>query len=158
MTIIHTDGSNKDFYGLCVKLDASLNENVPDRKAAGLNSLYNIEDYKDMFLMYDGQTAVCSAGLFQHDDEVCELSRVFVDDEYRGRGLAGRLIEKVEHLAKQKGYKKVMLRTWSCTPYAVRAYEKLGYVQVPTSTIKYADTFPKALVLASIRVYMEKKI
>ena len=158
MKIIHTNGRNKDFYSICEKLDASLNDNVPDRKIAGLNSVYKIEDYEDIFLMYDGKKAIASAGFWQHDGEACELIRVFVDDEYRGRGLAGRLVDKVEELAKSRGYTQIALRTWSSTPYSVRAYEKLGFALTPASKIKYTDKFPKALALSSIRVYMVKDL
>jgi len=156
--IVHTNGRNKDFYNICEKLDCSLNDNVPDRKMAGLNSIYKIEDYEDVFLMYDGKKAVGSAGFWQHDSEACELIRVFIDDAYRGQGLAGKLIDKVEELAKSRGYTKISLRTWSTTPYSIRAYEKLGFALTPASNIKYTDKFPKALPLASIRVYMSKDL
>jgi len=158
MQIVLTDGTNKDFYGLCVKLDASLNANAPGRKEAGLNSLYDIQSYKHIFLMYDGAKPIGSAGLWQHDAKVCELIRVYIEDDYRGQGLAGELIERVEQLAIEKGYLKVMLRTWSSTPYAVRAYEKFGFKKVAASKIKYPDKFSPALALAKIRVYMEKEL
>ena len=108
--------------------------------------------------MYDGKRAIGSAGLWQHDDEVCELIRVFIEGEYRGKGLAAQLIAEVEWLAKKNGYSKIMLRTWSSTPYAVRAYEKLGYETVPTHKFKYIDKFQRALELASLRVYMVKRL
>jgi len=158
MKIVHTDGSSEDFYGLCEKLDASLNENVPSRKAAGLNSLYNVEKINDVFLLYDDEKAIGSIGLWLHDNETCELMRVFIDNEYRGRGLAGKLVAEIESLAKSKGYNKIALRTWSSTPYSIRAYEKLGYTLIPASKYKYTDKFPKALPLANLRVYMEKEI
>ena len=156
MKIIHTDGTNKDLYKLCELLDTSLNDNVPNRKAAGLNSLYNIENIKDVFLLYDEKRAVGSACLWQHDEQNCELIRVYIADEYRGRGLVGMLVEKVEGLAKTKGYEQIMLRTWTSTPYSIRAYEKLGYSLVPAKMIKHTDKFARALALADVRVYMVK--
>ena len=157
MKIIHTDGNNKDFYGICERLDKSLNDNTPGRKEAGMNSLSKLDSVKDVCLLYKGKTAIGSAGMWQHDDEWCELIRVFVADEYRGRGLVGKLTKEIEKLAKKKGYKKVFLRTYSCTPYAVRAYEKLGYTTVPASKMKYQDTFPKELEINKLRVFMEKE-
>ena len=158
MKIVHTNGRCKDFYGICEKLDTSLNDNVPDRKIAGLNSVYKIEDYEDIFIMYDGKKAIGSAGFWAHDCEACELIRVFVDDDYRGQGLAGKLIGKVEELAKSRGFKQIALRTWSSTPYSIRAYEKLGFALTPASKVKYTDKFPKALALSGIRVYMVKEL
>jgi predicted GNAT family acetyltransferase len=158
MRLIHTDGYNKDFYGLCEQLDKSLDANVPDRKAAGLNSLYKIENLRDVFILYHGDKPIGCASLWLHDATCCEIIRVFVSDEYRGKGLVSKLVEKVEKLAIEKGYKKIMLRTYSCTPYAVRAYEKLGYKPVDKGSVKHPDKFAKALALASLRVYMEKDL
>lgn len=158
MKIVHTDGSSKDFYNLCVKLDASLNANAPGRKEAGLNSLYNFENIKNAFLLYDGKRAIGCAGLWQHDDEVCELIRVFVDDDYRGHGHAAKVIGEVMRLAIELGYKKIMLRTYSSTPYALRTYEKLGFKRIAASKIKFPDKFSPALALASLRVYMERDL
>ena len=158
MRILHTDGSNKNFYKICQALDISLNANAPGRKEAGLNSLYDIENIKDVFLLYKGRKAIGSAGLWQHDSEVCELIRVFVFDKYRGNGYVGLLVEQVEKLAKSKGYKKIMLRTWSSTSYAMRAYDKLGYTEIAASAAKIKDKFPKALALSSLRVFMTKDL
>ena len=158
MRIVHTNGQSTDFFSLCEQLDKSLNSNTPGRKEAGLNSLYDIENIRDVFLLYKGKKAIGSAGLWQHDDKVCELIRVFIIDEYRGNEYAGVVVKKVEELAKAKGYKKIMLRTWSSTPYAVRAYAKLGFAALPATQTKYFDKFPKALALSSLRVFMEKDL
>jgi len=158
MKIVHTNGSNKDFYKICEALDVSLNANAPGRKEAGLNSLYDIENIKDVFLLYKDGIVIGSAGLWQHCAEVCELIRVFVLDEHRGNGYVGLLAEKVEELAKSKGYNKIKLRTWSSTPYAVRAYEKLGYSEVTASKAGIKDKFARALALSGFRVFMEKEI
>jgi ribosomal protein S18 acetylase RimI-like enzyme len=123
-----------------------------------MNSLSKLEDIQDVFLLYNGKNVIGSAGLWQHEMGVCELIRVFIADEYRGRGLVGKLTKKIEKLAKKKGYCSVSLRTYSSTPYAVRAYEKLGYVTVPASEIKYKDTFPKELEIIKLRVFMEKNL
>jgi len=158
MKIVHTNGRNKDFYGLCERLDASLNDNAPGRKGSGMNSLSKLDEMNDVFLLYKGKRAIGSAGLWQHSSEACELVRVFVDDKFRGRGLVGKLVERVERLARERGFGSVSLRTYSSTPYAVRAYEKLGYAIVPAEKIKYKDTFPKEHPLTKLRVFMEKEI
>jgi N-acetylglutamate synthase-like GNAT family acetyltransferase len=158
MKIVHSNGQDKDFFRICEKLDKSLNDNTPGRREAGMNSLSKLEQIKDVFLLYRGGEVIGSAGMWQHDDEWCELVRVFIADECRGRGLAGKLTEKIEKLARKKGYTKIFLRTYSCTPYAVRAYEKLGYKQVQPEKMKYQDTFPKELAINKLRVFMEKEI
>ena len=154
MRIIKTDGGNKDFYNLCKKLDDSLNENVSGRTNSGINSLYNIDQIKDVFLMYDGERAIGSIALWYHDDKTCEIMRVFVEEDYRGQGIAGQLVNMVLELAVEKGYKDIHLRTWSSTPYSLRAYEKLGFHMI--KSYQYADKFHKALPFGHLRVYMKK--
>lgn len=156
--IIYTDGNNKDFLGICKELDKSLNENVPGRVAAGINSVFNYSGIKDVFLLYRGKKVIGSASLWQHDDIECELIRVFISEEYRGRRYVGKLVRKVEKLAKQKGYKKIILRTFSSTPYAIHAYKRIGYLIVAPSEIKNTDKYADALALSELRVYMSKDL
>ena len=157
MKVIHTNGRNKNFYQLCLKLDESLSENVPGRRDSGMNSLYNVKVIKDVFLLFDGKKAIGSACLWCHDSDTCEVIRVFMDADYRGRGLVKMLIDEVEHLARKKGYSQIHLRTWSCTPYSVRAYTKQGFKFVGGDDYKYRDKFPGAVKLAALRVYMKKE-
>ena len=156
MKVIQTDGKNKDFYNLCTMLDKSLNDNAPGRKDAGMNSLYGIEKIENVFLLYDGDEIIGSAALFQHDTEECELIRVFICDNHRGKGLCEKVIKKVEDLAIKKGYDHIFLRTYSSTPYAVRAYEKLGYTTCAAADIKFPDKFPNTHPVAKLRVFMGK--
>ena len=158
MKVVYTNGRNKDFQGLCEKLDRSLNDNTPGRKESGMTSLSKLDEIKDVFLLYKGKVAIGSAGLWHHDEGVCELIRVFINDDYRGRGLVGKVVGKIEKLAKKKGYESISLRAYSSAPYAVRAYEKLGYVSVPAEKIKYKDSLPKDHAITKLRVFMEKEI
>lgn len=156
--ILRTDGTNADFLEICKKLDMFQNETVPGRSEAGLNSVYNSENLKDIFLLYDGQTAIGSAGLFCHDKETCEIVRMFVDSPYRGKGLEKRLINEVQVLAKSLGYKKVHLRTFGSIKEMVDAFEKIGFSPIDPNDFKYADKYPQALLLAPLRVYMMRDL
>lgn len=156
--IIHTDGTNSDFLEICKKLDIFQNENVPGRSAAGLNSVYNTENLKDIFLLYDGPTVIGSAGLFRHDDETCEVVRVFIDSPYRGKGLAKNLIEQVQNLAKSLGYKQIHLRTFGSNRAIISSYEEIGFSPIDPSDFKYVDKYPQALLLAPLRVYMKRDL
>ncbi|MCL2755557.1 MAG: GNAT family N-acetyltransferase [Firmicutes bacterium] len=158
MKIIKTDGNNKDFYGLCVKLNDYFGTNVPGWKEAGMSSLFGMENFKDVFILFDGDRPIGSAGIWYHDEERVEVVRVFVDDDYRGQGLVKLLFDTVESFVVKKGYESLYLRTLRITPSAVRAYEKLGFDEVTAKEYKYTDKFTKALQFAESRVYMKKKL
>ena len=158
MKIVKTDGNDPEFYNLCVKLNNYFGANVPGWKEAGMSSLFGMENFKDVFILFDGDRAIGSSGIWYHDEERVEVVRVFVDDDYRGQGLVKLLFDIVEKFVAEKGYKDLYLRTLRITPSAVRAYEKLGFTEVTAAEYKYTDKFTKALQFAESRVYMKKAL
>lgn len=67
-----------------------------------------------------------------------DLEDVFVHPDYRGQGVAGKLVQEAESLAKKKGFKKIGLAV-NPDPRcpAHKLYAKLGYKTV--NGIKYVD-------------------
>ena len=60
-------------------------------------------------------------------DAACELKRMFVAPEARGRGIARSLLERLEHEATALGYSNVWLETGTEQPEAIALYEAHGY-------------------------------
>lgn len=58
---------------------------------------------------------------------VCELVRMSVSEEARGKGLGSRLCEVVEAHARRCGMKRIVLSTLESMYLAVGLYEKCGY-------------------------------
>lgn len=56
------------------------------------------------------------------------LQSVYVASSYRGQGLLGKLIEKVETDAQAEGAASLRLYVALENPRAIKAYEKLGFV------------------------------
>jgi GNAT superfamily N-acetyltransferase len=52
------------------------------------------------------------------------ITRLFVDKKYHRRGIARKLVNKIEKLYKKRGAKKMLIRSSS---YATKFYEKMGY-------------------------------
>jgi putative MATE family efflux protein len=155
MRIVHTNGTHTDFLLLCNKLDDFQNEKVPARKEAGLSSTYNNENIKDAFILYDGKKPIGCAGLWQHDNETCEAVRVYIDPEYKGKGLAKILIESCQKLAQSLGCKKIHMRSFKSITDDLEEFKQIGFADISSDDFKYADKYPNALLLADSRVYME---
>lgn len=77
----------------------------------------------------DGTVAGC-IGLRWLDSETGELTRMFVHPEMRRRGVASRLIEAVEDVARQAGAVRMRLDTRKDLIEARALYLRHGYVEI----------------------------
>ena len=60
-------------------------------------------------------------------EDTCELVKMYLLPEGRGKGLGKLLIEKCLQFAKDEDYKKVYLETMPELKNALKVYEKLGF-------------------------------
>jgi putative acetyltransferase len=70
------------------------------------------------------------AGIYPSDGlppDTCELVKMYLVPEARGKGLGRLLIERSLEFAKQAGYKKVYLETMPELKKAVTVYEKFNF-------------------------------
>jgi GNAT superfamily N-acetyltransferase len=79
---------------------------------------------------WDGRRAVCCGGLKRLDDETCEIKRMYVVPDARGKGVAQLLLGALENAARGLGYTIARLDTGPRQPHAQRMYERAGYVAV----------------------------
>jgi GNAT superfamily N-acetyltransferase len=78
-------------------------------------------------VIYEDGVAVAGGGLKRLDEQACEIKRMFVIPEARGRGLAGVLLVALEDEARRLGYAIARLDTGPKQPHAQRLYEQAGY-------------------------------
>lgn len=80
---------------------------------------------------YDGQLAGCIA-LRKLEDEICEMKRLYVRPQFRGKGLGGALTERIFAEARQIGYRRMRLDTVEPVMRdAVRMYRNMGFQEIP---------------------------
>ncbi len=126
MELIKVDGSNKDFYYLCEKLQEFQYGLMPELKEKGYNLTDDLQEIVG-FVLYIDKVPVGSIGIKKISKEVCEIVRVFVCEEYRGKGYATYMFSKIESLAKNLGYKKAEMVAWCKSTEALKLYKKLGF-------------------------------
>jgi GNAT superfamily N-acetyltransferase len=81
-------------------------------------------------VLFEDGTAVAGGGVKRLDDEACEIKRMYVVPEARGRGLAKTLLEALEDQGRALGYKIARLDTGEHQPAAQRMYENAGYARI----------------------------
>jgi putative acetyltransferase len=76
----------------------------------------------------DGALAACGAAkLMQDDGCYAEIKRVFVLEQYRGRGLSAKIMQYLESELLERGVDLFRLETGVRQPEALGLYRKLGY-------------------------------
>ncbi len=76
------------------------------------------------------QLAGCAA-LHKLEDEICEMKRLYVRRQFRGKGLGRVLAERVVADAREIGYKRLRLDTIEPVMRdAVAMYRKLGFKEI----------------------------
>jgi DNA-binding MarR family transcriptional regulator/predicted GNAT family N-acyltransferase len=77
----------------------------------------------------DGEPVGCG-GLKTLDRETGEIKRVWTAASARGIGVAGRIMQRLEELAKEQGFTKLRLDTNRSLTEAQALYRKLGYHEI----------------------------
>ncbi|MEW5925453.1 MAG: GNAT family N-acetyltransferase [Candidatus Zixiibacteriota bacterium] len=77
----------------------------------------------------NGRVAGCIA-LRKIDNAACEMKRLFVRSEFRGRGVGRMLVEELLTRAREKGYRAMRLDTVPQLDSANALYEKIGFKDI----------------------------
>ena len=99
-----------------------------DAELADLSQKYGLPAGRLYLAEVDGKAAGCVALRKLSADE-CELKRLYVRPEFRGCGLARKLLEKIISEARKIGYKTMLLDTLPSLQAALGLYEKYGFVE-----------------------------
>ncbi|HEX8735080.1 MAG TPA: GNAT family N-acetyltransferase [Pyrinomonadaceae bacterium] len=102
-----------------------------EEEVAGLPGRYAKPDGRLFLALVDENPAGCIA-LRKLEGDVCEMKRLFVRQDFRGRKIGNILIEKLIAEAEAIGYQKMRLDTYPPKmAQAVRLYESHGFREIP---------------------------
>jgi putative acetyltransferase len=97
---------------------------------AGLPGDYAPPHGRLLLAAYGSQVAGCVA-LHQLEREICEMKRLYVRPQFRGKGLGRVLAERVVDDARKIGYQRLRLDTVEpVMGDAVALYRKLGFKEI----------------------------
>lgn len=101
-----------------------------DEELAGLPGDYAAPEGRFVLATRAGQAAGCAA-LRKIDGEVCEMKRLYVRPQFRGKGLGRVLAERIISDARAIGYKWLRLDTVEpVMKTAVAMYRSLGFHEI----------------------------
>jgi len=94
---------------------------------------YHTGDRKIYFVARENNKVIGGAGIYPTEglpEDTCELVKMYLLKECRGKGMGRLLIEKCIAEARKLGYRKIYLETTPELNSAIRMYEKFGFVQL----------------------------
>ncbi|MBP1640343.1 MAG: family acetyltransferase [Bacteroidetes bacterium] len=125
-----TTSTNPDFCKLIHELDKDLNSRYGDLQKQ-YNAFNRVEKIDTVVIArIDGQAVGC--GCFKpFDHETVEIKRVFLQENFRGNGIADAILKELETWARELGYISAVLETGKGQPEAIRFYTKQEYTMIP---------------------------
>jgi putative acetyltransferase len=128
--LIRTDSSNNDFRGLVQLLDADLR--LRDGADHAFYAQFNkIDAIKNALVAYIDNEPVACGAFKPFGDKAVEIKRMYVHPDYRGQGIAKKIVGELENWAAELGFQSSVLETGQNQPEAIRLYQKLGYKKIP---------------------------
>ena len=130
MEFKRVDASDADFKQLVQLLDQDLHRRDGTEHSfyAQFNKIDQIR--YAVVASIDGQVVGCGA-FKEFEQHKVEIKRMFVLPEYRGQGVALRVLMQLEAWATELGYHSFVLETGKKQPEAIGLYQKAGYTVRP---------------------------
>jgi GNAT superfamily N-acetyltransferase len=100
------------------------------KEIAGLPGPYSPPTGQLLLAQLEGQSAGCVA-LRKLDNDTCEMKRLYVRPDARGRHLGRQLAEAIVTEARRIGYRAIRLDTLSSMVAARALYRSLGFRVIP---------------------------
>lgn len=127
ITVTRTTSDNQDFEKLVTELDAYLA--ILDGEDHAFYAQFNKSSaLKNAVIAYEKETAVGIGAYKEYDSETVEMKRMYTLPEFRGKGIASKILSELELWAKEENYKIAILETGFMQKEAISLYQKLGYV------------------------------
>ena len=130
ITIVRTNSSDSDFLDLVKSLDRELA--IRDGEEHAFYSQFNtLAKIQHVVLAYEDPTPVGCGAMKQFEADSMEIKRMYVFPEYRGLGIATKVLAELERWAGESGYVRCVLETGKKQPEAIALYTKNGYSSIP---------------------------
>lgn len=128
--LIRTNSDNSDFRDLVRLLDEDLQ--IRDGNMHSYYAQFNkIDKIRYVVVAYENGQAVGCGAIKEYEKGVAEVKRMFVKPEWRGQGIAKKILSELEIWANELNFSECILETGKNQPEAIGLYQKSGYQKIP---------------------------
>ncbi|MEY8410554.1 GNAT family N-acetyltransferase [Lachnospiraceae bacterium 62-26] len=99
-----------------------------DEELKHLEGKYGLPYGRLYLAYYDGELAGC-IGLRKIDGQNCEMKRLYVRSQFRGKRIGTQLIQRIIEDARQIGYSCMLLDTLPFLESAIHLYREYGFYE-----------------------------
>lgn len=128
--LIRTDSDNQDFIELVKHLDADLAERDGDEHSF-YDQFNKVGKIKYVVIAYENDKPISCGGLKAYSSNTLEIKRMYTIPEWRGKGIATKILAELETWAAELSFAKCILETGKRQPEAIGLYKKNGYKLIP---------------------------
>jgi putative acetyltransferase len=126
LMIKRTNSNDPDFQLLVSHLDDELWNELNEDQAT-YDQYNKVPGLPTVVVIYSDNKPVSCGCFKQYLDDTVEIKRMFVEKEYRGKGLSKRILNELEQWAKESGFQFAVLETSVHFTTAQSLYTKAGY-------------------------------
>ena len=127
LKIQRTNSENPDFKRLTQELDVTLCD-LYGTKQEDFEEYNRIVDLETVVVAYLDENPVGCGCFKKFNEDSVEIKRMFVKPEFRGRGIASRILYELEKWGYELKYTYATLETGNKQIAAIEMYQSLGYM------------------------------
>ena len=126
LNLTRTTSENQDFINLVKLLDADLK--IRDGEDHEFYAQINKTAILNNVIVCHQNDIAIGCGAFREiDAKTLEIKRMFVNPDYRGKGIASKILSELELWTSELNYFQIILETGINQPEAISLYKKSGY-------------------------------
>lgn len=124
--IKRTNSNDPDFQLLISRLDHELWNELNEDQAT-YDQYNKVPDLSTVILIYENERPVACGCFKDYNDNTVEIKRMYVEKDYRGKGVSKLVLTELEKWAIETGFQYTILETSVHFNVARNLYEQAGY-------------------------------
>jgi putative acetyltransferase len=129
LTIKRTNSNDSDFQQLISRLDNELWNELKEDQAT-YDQYNKVPDINTAIVLYEDEKPAASGCFKKYNENTVEIKRMFVEKNYRGKGLSKLILKELENWAMESGFQYAILETSVRFKTACSLYMNAGYIVI----------------------------